>query len=70
MKTVHGHSEGYKYAHSYEGGIVDLQYLPDEMVGTEYYHPAPRGKEKAIKEWLEKLRAARSKGDSNSGEDS
>jgi putative ATPase len=59
MKTVHGHSEGYKYAHSYEGGIVDLQYLPDEMIGTEYYHPAPRGKEKAIGEWLEKFRAVR-----------
>jgi len=62
MKTVHGHSEGYRYAHSFPGGVVDMQYLPDEMIGTEYYHPVPRGKEKAIKEWLEKFRAARSGG--------
>jgi putative ATPase len=61
MKTVHGHSVGYAYAHSFKGGIVDMQYLPDEMIGTEYYHPVPRGKEKAIKEWLEKFRAARTK---------
>jgi putative ATPase len=59
MKTAHGASVGYKYAHSFEGGIVNMQYLPDEMIGTEYYHPAPRGKEKAILEWLEKFRAAR-----------
>jgi hypothetical protein len=28
------------------------------MIGAEYYHPAPRGKEKAIGEWLKKFRAA------------
>jgi len=59
MKTEHGHSEGYKYAHSYEGGIVDQQYLPDEMAGTEYYNPPPHGKEKVIGEWLRKFREAR-----------
>ncbi|MCX6644920.1 MAG: replication-associated recombination protein A [bacterium] len=59
MKTVHGHSEGYKYAHSFPGGVADMQYLPDEMLGTEYYDPSDRGKEKAIREWLEKFRAAR-----------
>ena len=57
MKTAHGHSEGYKYAHSSPTGVVNMQYMPDEMEGTEYYHPAPRGKEKAIGEWLEKVRA-------------
>jgi len=62
MKTEHGHSEGYKYAHSFPGGVVNMQYLPEEMIGTEYYHPSPRGKEKAVGEWLEKFRAARSKG--------
>ncbi len=62
MKTVHGHSEGYKYAHSHPGGIVDLQYLPDEMVGSEYYRPSGHGKEKAIKEWLEKFRDIKNSG--------
>jgi putative ATPase len=58
MKSDHGHSEGYKYAHSFPGGVVRMNYLPEEMIGAEYYHPAPRGKEKAIGEWLKKFRAA------------
>ncbi len=29
----------YKYAHDYEGHIVNQQYLPDKLVGTVYYHP-------------------------------
>jgi putative ATPase len=62
MKSEHGHSEGYRYAHSYEGGIVDMQYLPDEMLGTEYYHPSAHGKEKAIAEWLAKFRESRTSG--------
>jgi putative ATPase len=61
MKTEHGHGEGYKYAHNYEGGIVDENYLPEEMIGAEYYFPAPRGKEKTVKEWLEKMRESRKK---------
>ena len=68
MKTVHGHSDGYKYAHSYPGGVVDMQYLPEEMIVTEYYQPSPHGKEKAIGEWLKKFRAARSGGKLESGE--
>jgi len=59
MKDEHGHSVGYRYAHEYEGGIADQEHLPDEMVGTEYYHPAPRGREKAVGEWLEELRKGR-----------
>ena len=58
MKSEHGHSEGYKYAHSFPGGVARLQYLPDEMIGAEYYYPSPHGKEKAIGEWLKKFRAA------------
>jgi len=69
MKTEHGHSEGYKYAHSYEGGVTDIRYLPEEMLGTEYYHPVPRGKEKAIRDWLEKFRAARLQNESDDNSD-
>ncbi len=51
-----GYGIGYKYAHDYEGHIVDQQYLPDEMVGTVYYEPTGLGYEQKIKEWLEKRR--------------
>jgi len=48
-----GHGEGYKYAHDYEGGYVEQQYLPEER---RYYEPTDRGYEAEIKERMEKLR--------------
>ncbi len=51
-----GYGVGYKYAHDYEGHIVDQQYLPDEMVGTVYYEPTTLGYEAKIHEWLLKRR--------------
>jgi putative ATPase len=48
-----GHGEGYKYAHNYEGGHVQQQYLPDER---RYYEPTERGYEAEIKKRLEDLR--------------
>jgi putative ATPase len=32
-----GHGVGYRYPHDYPGGIVEQQYLPDELAGTRYY---------------------------------
>jgi len=55
MKDL-GYGVGYKYAHDYEGHIVDLQYLPDEMKGTIYYEPTGIGYEVKIKEWLDQRR--------------
>ena len=51
-----GYGIGYKYAHDYEGHIVDQQYLPDEMLGTVYYEPTNLGYEQKIAEWLQKRR--------------
>ena len=36
MKNL-GYHEGYKYPHDYPGHFVEQQYLPDKMLGTEYY---------------------------------
>ena len=51
-----GYGKGYKYAHDYEGNIVDQQYLPDEVKDTVYYQPTGNGYEAKIKDWLEKRR--------------
>lgn len=52
-----GYGVGYKYAHDYPGNIVnDMEYMPEEMRGTYYYHPTANGYEVRIKEWLEKRR--------------
>ena len=49
-----GYGKGYKYAHNYEGNVVEQDYLPEEMRGTVYYSPTENGYEAKIKEWLSK----------------
>lgn len=51
-----GYGKGYKYAHNFEGGVIDQQHLPDELKNRTYYEPTDRGIEVRIKEKLEKLR--------------
>ncbi|HIE25712.1 TPA: replication-associated recombination protein A [Candidatus Poribacteria bacterium] len=38
MKEL-GYGEGYRYAHDYEGNVVEQQYLPEELKDKVYYHP-------------------------------
>jgi putative ATPase len=51
-----GHGKGYKYSHDAEFGVAQQQYLPDELVGTEYYTPTGNGNERDVAARLEKLR--------------
>lgn len=48
-----GYGKGYLYAHDYPGNYVEQQYLPDEMVGRQYYRPTANGYEAKIRQWLE-----------------
>ena len=34
-----GYAADYKYAHSYEGGFVEQEFMPDSLAGTQFYHP-------------------------------
>ena len=34
-----GYSDGYKYAHDYEGHFADLEFLPESLSGTRFYEP-------------------------------
>lgn len=52
-----GHGKGYRYAHDAAFGVAQQQYLPDELVGTEYYTPTGNGNERDVAARLEKLRA-------------
>ncbi len=61
-----GYGEGYKYAHNYEGHVVEQQHLPDQLEGRRYYHPSDQGFEARIAERLERWRrqlAARREGE-------
>jgi putative ATPase len=51
-----GHGKGYKYSHDSELGVVEQQYLPDELLSTRYYRPTEHGNERDVKARLEKLR--------------
>ena len=51
-----GHGKGYKYSHDSDFGVVQQQYLPDELQGTEYYKPTNNGNERDVSARLEKLR--------------
>ena len=51
-----GYSVGYKYAHDYPEHYVDMQFLPDEMVGTKYYEPGNLGYEVQIRKWMDHLK--------------
>jgi len=51
-----GHGEGYRYPHSFEGGWVEKQYLPDDVSEETFYLPTDRGYEKEISELMKSRR--------------
>ncbi len=51
-----GHGLGYKYAHDYPNHYVEQQYLPDSLVGTQFYKPTDIGHEAKIKEYFSKIK--------------
>ena len=46
-----GHGEGYKYAHDFEGHVVEQEYLPEHR---KYYEPGDQGFELKVRERIEK----------------
>jgi putative ATPase len=51
-----GHGKGYKYAHDSDLGVVEQQYLPDELKNTVYYRPTEHGNERDVHARWAKLR--------------
>jgi len=49
-----GYGKGYRYAHEYEGAVIDQQHLPDALRERRYYLPSERGQEQRIKERMGK----------------
>lgn len=47
-----GRGVGYKYPHDYPGHFINQQYLPDNLLGTEYFIPDPTSN---YEESLEKI---------------
>ena len=58
MKQV-GYGKGYQYAHDLETKVADMDCLPDNLRGRQYYHPTSEGREKLLAQRLEEIRRLR-----------
>ena len=56
-----GHGKGYLYPHLFDGHWVGQQYLPDELVGKQFYHPSGIGYEAQVAERLTRWREEQAK---------
>jgi putative ATPase len=53
-----GYGKGYRYAHNYEGHVVEQQHLPDAVAEKRFYEPSDQGHEAEVMERLTRMRAA------------
>lgn len=51
MKDI-GYSDGYKYAHDYEGNFVEQEFLPQELSGFRFYEPQNNPREREMRNSL------------------
>jgi putative ATPase len=57
-----GHGKGYQYSHDSELGVVEQQYLPDELRSVSYYKPTEHGNERDVAaRWAKLKRIIRGK---------
>lgn len=56
MKEL-GYGDGYKYAHDFEEKVTDMECLPENLKGKQWYFPTEEGVEKRIRERLVALKA-------------
>lgn len=56
MKEL-GYHQGYQYAHDFNAGYVQQEYLPERLQGRKFYDPKGHGYEKNIKERIEWLKS-------------
>ena len=54
MKYI-GYGKDYKYAHNFQGGFIDENYLPEEIKGTAYYQPSKNGSEAKLLDQMKLL---------------
>ncbi|MFT4737703.1 MAG: putative ATPase [Paraglaciecola sp.] len=47
-----GYGQGYKYAHSYEGNFVEMEFLPEALNNTVFYEPGRNPREEELRKYL------------------
>jgi len=64
-----GYGKGYQYAHDVESKVANMECLPENLSGREYYKPTNEGIEKRIRERLDQIKSARSRAAGESVDD-
>lgn len=54
MKNM-GYGKGYQYAHDYEGGFVNMEFLPEKISGEKFYEPGNNPREDELRKYLRSL---------------
>jgi putative ATPase len=54
-----GYGKGYQYAHDLESKVADMECMPDNLRGRQYFHPTREGREKLLAQRMEEIRKAR-----------
>jgi putative ATPase len=60
MKNI-GYGTGYKYAHDFEDKVTEMQCLPDNLVGREYYRPTDQGFEARLRARMAEIAKTKAK---------
>ena len=47
-----GYGDGYQYAHSQAGNFAHMEFLPEEVSGTDFYNPGENPRENEIRKFL------------------
>jgi putative ATPase len=54
-----GYGKGYQYAHDVEGRVADMECMPENLRGREFYHPTSEGREKLLAQRMDEVRRIR-----------
>lgn len=54
MKEL-GYGDDYKYAHNYANHFVKQQYMPDELIGKQFWEPQGSASEQRLADWMKHL---------------
>lgn len=54
MKNM-GYGKGYQYAHDYEGGFINMEFLPEKISGQKFYEPGNNVREDELRKYLRAL---------------
>lgn len=57
MQKAWGYGKGYKYPHNFPDAWVAQQYLPEKLVGSQFYYPTAHGEEARLTAWWKRLQA-------------